>query len=355
VDKVPAAKLEELGERAIIREYLKPRYSPDALGRFGDDCADIYRLSAATTGTIVITTDPCPQPAATLVGYTDFYYWGWLLAAINLSDIAAAGATPLGLVTSLILPNEFLADDFARLLDGIDACCAEAGTRVVGGNIRDGDMSLVGTAVGLCRGRRLSRVGCKPGQSLLVVGEIGNFWAAVCALKSGIDPEDPRLQRLLPAVLTPRPKVGIGRAIGEQGLATSCMDNSDGLYSSLVALAEANGVGFELELNSFRYHPAVLQIADELHIDPVRFAMGWGDWQLLCTVDESDVAELAQLGAQAGVSITRIGRVSGGGAILSTRGKQRGLLDELDSQRFTSTSDFNSYHRSLQQLSSGKG
>src|SRR5437868_5550458 len=125
-----AQTLGDLGERTIIREILAPRYSP-AAESFGDDCVAI----AHAQGFVIITTDPCPPPMAMQVGFPDLLYRGWLLATINLSDLAAAGARPLGLLTSLQLPATTPTEDFERLLDGIDECCAEHGTAVLGGNL----------------------------------------------------------------------------------------------------------------------------------------------------------------------------------------------------------------------------
>ena len=115
----------DLGERRIIDEILRPRYGTN-MDTYGDDCISIPARSVDET--IVATTDPCPVPMASILGFADYYYWGWLLSTINLSDLAAAGAEPLGILTSLILPSDFPVSKFMRLLDGIDACCLAGGT-----------------------------------------------------------------------------------------------------------------------------------------------------------------------------------------------------------------------------------
>src|SRR5690348_11742256 len=100
-------RLIDVGERHLIDHELRARYG-DQQG-FGDDCAVLEVPSKAST--LVWTTDPAPLPVAHTLGYDDYYYWGWLLAAINWSDIAAAGGSPVGLLTSLTLPNEFSLSD----------------------------------------------------------------------------------------------------------------------------------------------------------------------------------------------------------------------------------------------------
>ena len=160
-------KLDEIGERKIISEILTERYGGSKSDYFGNDCALIPSNFSASS-VIVATTDPYPLPMASILGYEDLYYWGWLLATINLSDLAAAGAKPLGLLTSLMLPNDISVGDFERLLDGIDECCEQSETKVLGGNIKEGSgIVLSATAFGSCeRTNLLSRRGCNMGDLL---------------------------------------------------------------------------------------------------------------------------------------------------------------------------------------------
>src|SRR5690348_5822441 len=109
--------LSDLGERRIVEEILRPRY--DRGQGFGDDCAILDWPGAPPAGAqLVASTDPAPRPVAATLGFSDPYYEGWLLATANLSDLAAAGAHPLGLMTSLTLPAATTVHDFTRLLDG---------------------------------------------------------------------------------------------------------------------------------------------------------------------------------------------------------------------------------------------
>ena len=178
-------RLVDFGERRIIEEILRPRYEAQGVNHFGEDCAFVTG-SFDRTGTIVATTDPCPEPMAYVLGFSDLYYRGWLLATINLSDLAAEGARPLGLLTSLTLPNETTIEQFVRLLDGIDDCCKLSETCVVGGNLKEGRrIELTGTAIGLCeKDRFLLRSGCRPGDLIVVVGDLGLFWAGVLGLQN---------------------------------------------------------------------------------------------------------------------------------------------------------------------------
>ena len=164
-------RLIDFGERRLVEEVLAARYG--STKNWGDDAALAAELSPGARW-VVATTDPCPPPMAVSLGFNDWYYTGWLLATINLSDIAAAGAHPAGLLSSLNLPADTLLSDFTRLLDGLDSCCAAAETRVIGGNLKETpEVSLSGTAIGYCQQPPLSRHGAQPNDTLYLIGEVG--------------------------------------------------------------------------------------------------------------------------------------------------------------------------------------
>ena len=117
----------DLGEREIVRR-LEHRGMP----RMKDPSAMTAPLSRHLAVRMsFVARVPAPRPVGFELGYDNYYYWGWLLVALNVSDINAAGATPTGFMTSLTLPPDFPLQDFNRLLDGIDEACAAAGTEVM--------------------------------------------------------------------------------------------------------------------------------------------------------------------------------------------------------------------------------
>lgn len=331
--------LADLGERTIIEEILKPRYA--AGGQFGDDCAVMAFPPGA--GYIVATTDPCPLPAATILGYDDFYYWGWLLGTINLSDLAAAGATPSGILSSLVLPREFTVDSFVRILDGLDDCARIVGTAVVGGNLKEAPrVDISASAFGYTDGPPLSRTGASVGDAVLVLGAMGEFWAAFLSVRGDLGLPEPLLDQCIPNVLRPQAKVALGGALRTAGLLTAAMDNSDGLYPSLATLCQANAVGIMLDMDSWLFDPPVTWVASKLGIDPHRLALGWGDWQLVVTAGASNVPEVFDVCAEIGVRATVIGSVVEGTSVRASRNGFTGGLMGLDSERFTADSWFTS-------------
>ena len=334
-------RLEELGERRIINEILRPRYGKDASDRFGDDCAVVVETDRLPGRVVVATTDPCPEPVASILGYKDLYYRGWLLATINLSDLAASGAKPLGLLTSLILPNELSVGEFSRLLDGIDECCRVSGTRVLGGNIKEGArIDLTATAIGsFVQERGLSRRGCGAGDLLVVVGDLGLFWAGVVGLNLGV-PFEQHQAELLRNILTPKPKVKVAQAIADKRLLTACIDNSDGLYPSLAQLAEINELQMRVSFDDVMFSSEVQYISSLTGIDPLRFALGWGDWQLIGCCRQGDLEVLRNTSMDHSIQLNVIGQVQEGTGVLLRDKASYKTMAPIDSQRFTADSWF---------------
>ncbi len=334
-----ALTLGDLGERRIVHELLAARY--ESLGdHFGHDCAPLRAIPAGAT--VVATTDPCPPPMAHALGYTDEFYRGWLLAAINLSDLAAAGATPAGLLTSLILPSAMPLSDFDRLLDGIDACCAEVDTMIVGGNLKEGPaIDASATAVGYVEhGEPLSRRGARSGDTIIAIGELGSFWAGALTVRAGrrIEEHDP----LLRSVLAPVPKVRVATDLHRCGLLRCAIDNSDGLQPSLAQLAQANGLRFLLDLDRWQFAPDVRAAAAALDIDPIRMALGWGDWQLIGCCAPKHLPELRKVAHTHETDVHVLGVATDGSGVIGRAQGQESPMMRLESERFTTNSWFSS-------------
>lgn len=330
-------QLVDLGERRLIAEVLAPRYC-EANQSFGDDSA-LAPLPGGP-GQLLASTDPCPPPMSRALGFDDYFYDGWLLATINLSDLAAAGAEPIGLLTSLQLPAEMELDSFIRLLDGIDACCKAHGAKVLGGNLKESpSVDLNATAMGWCDSAPLSRKGARAGDCVLILGELGLFWAATLSVQRelrAVDPED----QLLRNILRPKAKTRCALRLRKEGLLSSCMDNSDGLQPSLMQLADANRLGIRIDKASLSPDEEVRSAAAELAVDPARLALGWGDWQLVATCRKEDVSRIGAMAAETGTDAHVIGKVVEGSGVELLDGADIGPLLSLDSERFSKSSWF---------------
>ena len=218
-------------ERDLIR-----RISEILGGVENDDCA----LIEAGERYLVATTDMLHRQ-------TDFpeimnpWQMGWMAVAVNLSDIAAMGAEPAGLLMAVGLPPEADLYFIDELFSGFRDCAAYYGTRILGGDTDSHqELTLTGTALGWVEKELvLRRSGARPGDLLCTTGSLGGAGGGLYAW------QEERLDSpLIEKLLEPEPRLAEGRALAKSGSVTAMMDSSDGLALSLSDLSAASRVGF---------------------------------------------------------------------------------------------------------------
>ena len=333
--------LASLGERRLISEVLGPRYRTAV--SFGDDCAVVPQLPTGFFE-LVATTDPCPEPLVASLGWKDPYYQGWLLGTINFSDLAAAGAEPLGLLVSYMLPEGLAVADLERIMDGVDDCCRAHGSQVIGGNLSDaGSVQLAATAIGACVPRkRLSRKGARDGDSMMLVGSPGYLWGTAL-LREGyahLPPADE--QAVFERALKPIAQLRAGRLLATADLAHAAIDVSDGLYAGVQALCTDNGLGAVIDANAPVLDTLPEAICLQARVDPFAMAQLWGDWTLIVAVDGKTVDKTVETLQAADVPCHKIGVFQAEPEIVL---KQDGEITSwcgIDAERFTESS----WHRS---------
>jgi thiamine-monophosphate kinase len=318
-------QLIDLGEREILRSII-PKFAQGA----GDDCA----LVELPAGTLVVTTDPVPPPAAASIGRDDDLFWmGWLLVTINVSDLAAAGAAPLGFLAAVEAEQTREVAQFERLLEGIRAGCEAARIAYIGGNIREAQrLTAVGTAVGICHDYKpLKRTGAQRGDLVLSIGKGGVFWRDALRL---IDQRGAVHKDESP-VYKPSSQINVMQHLVRAGLVKAAMDNSDGLLPTLNEMSAKNEVGIEVDTNLL----VVPGLMDSEVADQARLWLGWGDWNVIACVTpehETDVIEIAQ---NAGGVAVRIGRLNAPQVGVTLRnGNHTIAAPRLESERFAKDS-----------------
>lgn len=250
-------------EREVLR-WLAQRV-PNA----GDDCAVI-----PFAGThLVVTTDMLWRKIDFPDGVTA-YTMGWRAVAVSLSDIAAMGAKPLGVVLALGAPS-FERIFLDEMLQGVIDSCQSADTLYLGGDLsQHQELTLVSSAVGEATTPVL-RSGAKAADLVCVTGSLARTATALKLFEQG---EHERANRLFQ--FTPRIAEGLALA----PYATSMMDISDGLARSLYQLGEASRVGFRVRLRDLPLPPEVERLArDESERREMALYTG-EDFELLFTL-----------------------------------------------------------------------
>ena len=239
---------------------------------------------------------------------------------VNLSDLAAKGADPLGFLLALMLPPDVDArwlETFAQAL-GEDARLFDC--PLIGGDTvrTDGPLSLSITALGSTpRGRMARRTGAKAGDLIYVSGTIGDaavglrVRAAAAFDLAWIELlSDEARTHLLRRYLAPQPRLPLAHAV--RSLAHGAMDVSDGLAGDLAKMLRVSGLSGHVELTRIPYSPAM---REALALEPsLRDAAltGGDDYEILCTVAPPNAEQFEQTAHAAGVAVTRIGEVTPG-------------------------------------------
>jgi thiamine-monophosphate kinase len=331
-------RLYEIGERRLIDTVFADRYKHGGQ-RFGDDCVF---LMDTPQGALVASTDPASQPVAWDLGFRDYYHWGWLLAASNLSDLAAAGAEPVGLLSSLILPNDLELADLQRFLDGLDDCCKQYNCQVLGGNIKEGgsfrcDATVIGKTVG---GKPLSRRGACVGDIIAAIGSSGYFWSAVLSYKRDLKLTSSEHESLFTALVKPKPQLTIGMSLRSQSMVKASTDASDGLYSAIENLSVSQGLGFRIDLSGLEYPEIVRKVAELSDVQPFRLILGFGDLQLVCAFPQDQLANVRAEVAAADETLMVLGQITDTGLLEVVTDRGLAILGNFDNERLTRESSF---------------
>jgi thiamine-monophosphate kinase len=240
---------------------------------------------------------------------------GWKALAVNLSDVAAMGATPRLALLSLGLPESVSADEIHALVDGFLALAAEACVTLAGGNITrsPGPLMVNVTVTGYARPRHvLTRGGGRAGDDLYVTGSIGGAAAGLGWWQAGRAAAIAGIADCVERHRRPVPRVRVGALLGRNRAASACMDLSDGLADAVRQIAGASGTGATVDADALPVPAAAREWFTLAGLDPASAAAAGGDdYELLVAVPRRARGRLATVVRQArGVPVTRIGALT---------------------------------------------
>ncbi len=234
------------------------------------------------------------------------------LLRVNLSDLAAKGAVPVGYLLALSLPRRCDEAWLGRFAAGLGADQRRYGIDLLGGDstATDGPISLTVTAIGKVPvGRAILRSGARPGDVVYVSGTLGDA-ALGLALRQGKYPELGSADRdfLLQRYRLPQPRLALGRRL--IGLARAMLDVSDGLVADLGHLCTTSETGATIEAAKLPLSKAARAILAP-HPEQLSAALSGGDdYELLFAADASTGSEIAVIATDLRLEITAIGRIT---------------------------------------------
>ncbi len=235
---------------------------------------------------------------------------------VNLSDLAAKGADPLGFLLAIALPDGTPAEWLREFARGLGEDAAYYGCQLLGGDTvrTPGPLMVSITALGsVPTGRMTQRTGARPGDLIYVSGSIGDSAIGLAARLSpdwaqSLSADDREF--LASRYLLPQPRTALACAVRDH--ANGSMDVSDGLVGDLTKMLKVSGVGARVELaNVPLSHAARRSIALRSEIADTVFT-GGDDYEVLCTVPPESALAFESAAAESGVAVTRIGRVQDG-------------------------------------------
>lgn len=231
-------QLKDIIENMIINNLTKSfKHSPAQLNKVHETDAEIVQLENSPND-LAITIDTISEEIKTGL-YSDPYQIGWMSVMVNMSDLAAVGAAPLGIVISQILPKDIPDEILEMLQNGINDACINCGTFVLGGDTNFGDELMIsGCAIGIVeKGKFLKRVGCKVGDKIYVTGKVGKGNAY--AFQKLFNKNNCQIG------YQPTAKLEWRNILNKY--ASGSIDTSDGILSSFDQLMRINNCGFRFK------------------------------------------------------------------------------------------------------------
>lgn len=288
--------ISDLGEGGLL-QLIKPYCLPKTIG---DDGAIVHPPPGCE---LVVTTDVLVDGVHFSDRTTTAFDVGWRSVAANLSDLAAMGATPLGITVGLSLPPTLPIVWLEQLYQGMQTCLTRYGTGIIGGDLTRSSVATVAiTALGAVRSDRIiARSTAQVGDAIVVTGYHGDSHGGLQLLldaKLGQADFTAQQQALITAHQRPQPRLDVlpmldrTRSNASQPLTISGMDSSDGLADAIVQICQASGVGAVLNRSTLPISPDLSRIFPDTAVDSALY--GGEDFELVLSMPEPVALELVK-------------------------------------------------------------
>ena len=298
----------KLGEFDLIWRFFKAgsesmaqTQTDQVLLGIGDDCA-LLQPDAAQN--LAVTSDMLVEGRHFFAGANPEWL-GHKALAVNLSDLAAMGAKPVGFTLALALPDAN-ADWLAQFSQGLFRLAQQWQCPLIGGDTTQGPLTICITALGhVPSGAAIKRSGAKVGDDIWVSGSLGDARLALGALRSEWSLNPSGLEAVLPRIHQPEPRIALGLQL--RGIASSALDVSDGLLGDLRHILKASQVNAEVLIDQLPTSPTLAEQTESLRRQCA--ANGGDDYELCFTAPKNKRTEIESL-STALLPLTRIGSIT---------------------------------------------
>ncbi|MCG2586400.1 thiamine-phosphate kinase [Massilia sp. TS11] len=310
-----------LSEFDLIRRYFTGRQRARATLGIGDDCA---LLTPAPGRQLAISTDMLVEDRHFFAG-EDPRRLGHKSLAVNLSDLAAMGATPRAFTLALALPHADAAwlEAFAA---GLFALADAHDCELIGGDTTKGPLTICISVFGeLAPGTALRRAAAEVGDDIYISGTLGDARLALAGYRGELALSPADLADAAARMHLPTPRVALGQALA--GLAHAALDISDGLVGDLGHILQASQVGATLDVDALPAGPVLARQPQALRRQFT--AAGGDDYELCFTAAPAARAAIAAAAASSATPVTRVGRIEAAPGLRWTDASGAALALEL--------------------------
>lgn len=299
--------IDELTALRLIEERFRASSNSVALG-IGDDTSAVK----PSPGKLVLaTTDSQVENTHFILNLTSPVELGRKSVAVAVSDIGAMGGRPLYFLSTVGLPERVQGEYLEKLLDGFALASKEFGVELIGGNLTSSetlfiDMTILGEVE---PSRLIKRDGARAGDDIYVSGSLGDAAIGFELLKS--DATSPEATELINRYANPEPRLKLGRALGEQGLASAMIDLSDGLLLDLERVIQKSTAGAEVFAENLPLSPAYRSSVGNFSPGLYDYALSGGeDYELLFCSSPAVEQRISEISVELKLKISKIGRIT---------------------------------------------
>ena len=335
-------RLSDIGEFALIQHLMgsgQTWLSGNILGP-GDDCAVVPISAFNGVGreldSLLVTVDTLLENVHFSTNFSSPEDIGWKILAVSISDIAAMGGVAQYATIGISLNGETEVEWIERVYAGLRQVATEYSVSILGGDTVSGlERSFCVSLIGVSECPPLLRSGAKVGDELWVSGFVGSAFLGLSLLQG--DDEVAVIASslqddLLKSHRRPRPRLELGKALQQEGLASACIDISDGLIQDAGHLAAMSKRVLEIDLEKV---PLTIDLPRDSRL--VAGCLGGGDdYELLFTAKPEDSDRIEELSQVLDCSLTRIGLVQDSdqspSVYLRTKGNKRVLAPDYLSE-----------------------